>query len=83
VSYSIDVDPIAQDVIGAMPTDALSALREAFTVLQTVPWNGTPQNPDNPEGPVRNLAFGSAGLLTYLILEDEQRVDVLLVAWAT
>jgi hypothetical protein len=27
------------------------------------------------------LAFG-AGMITYLVLEEERRVDVLLVAWA-
>jgi hypothetical protein len=29
------------------------------------------------------LAFGSAGMLTYLVLDDKQRVDVLIVAWAS
>ncbi len=40
-------------------------------------------NPEkNPDAPVRNLPFGRAGLLTYLVLDDEQRVDVLLITWA-
>ena len=45
--------------------------------------NGRPINPDNPDGAVRTFAFGSAGMLTYLVLDDEQRVDVLIVAWAS
>ena len=82
MSYYLDIDRIAQDSIGALPTEALSELAEAMTVLQVTPWNGNPQNPANPDGPMRNLAFGAAGLLTYLILETEQRVDVLLLTWA-
>jgi hypothetical protein len=38
--------------------------------------------PDNPDGPVRTLAFGDAGLATILILDDLQRVDLLIVTWA-
>jgi hypothetical protein len=29
------------------------------------------------------LTFGFAGMLTYLVLDDEQRVDVLIVAWVS
>jgi hypothetical protein len=34
---------------------------------------------DNPDGPVRTLASGDAGLATILILDNPQRVDVLIV----
>jgi len=30
---------------------------------------------------VRTIDFGEGGLVTYLIMEDQQRVDVLLVLW--
>lgn len=39
---------------------------------QLTPRNGRSVNPDNPDGAVRTLAFGSAGMLTYLVLDDEQ-----------
>jgi hypothetical protein len=43
------------------------------------------QPPDQPgsAGAVRTLAFGSSGMLTYLVLDDEKRVDVLIVAWVS
>jgi hypothetical protein len=41
-----------------------------------------PINLGNPKGPVRQLPFGQLGLITYLILEDQQRVDLLIVTWA-
>ncbi len=45
------------------------------------PWNGDPVHKDNPDGAVRAHAFGRVGLMTYLILEDQRRVDVLIVQW--
>jgi hypothetical protein len=80
MSYEIDIDLQAQDDIAALPAMALPALAEAMTVLELTPWNGRPINPDNPDGAVRTFGFGSAGMLTYLVLDDEQRVDVLIVA---
>ena len=77
MTYSIDIDPQAQESIAALPTDALLALTEAFTLLELSPWSGQSVNAEkNPDAPVRNLPFGRAGLLTYLVLDDEQRVDV-------
>lgn len=81
MSYEIDIDLQAQHDIDALPAAALLALAEAMSVLELAPWNGRPINPDNPHGAVRTLAFGSAGMLTYLVLDNEQRVDVLIVAW--
>jgi hypothetical protein len=34
VSYSIDVDPAAQDAVAALPVDALLALAEVFAVIR-------------------------------------------------
>jgi hypothetical protein len=83
LTYSIDIDPQAQESIAALPTDALLALAEAFTLLELSPWGSRSVNAEkNSDAPVRNLPFGRAGLLTYLVLDDEQRVDVLLIAWA-
>jgi hypothetical protein len=38
----------------------------------------------NPDGPVQQLVFGSGGygLVTYLIMERDRRVDMLEVQWA-
>jgi hypothetical protein len=81
VSYSLDVDPLAEQQIAALPQSALSALAEVLAVLELVPWNGLPINEANPDGAVRQLPFGGLGLVTYLILEDQRRVDLLIVTW--
>ena len=67
MSYSLDIDPLAQEQIGALPPEALRALPEAFTTLQLTPWNGPSANPGNPAGAVRMLPFGGPGLIEYLI----------------
>ncbi|AEA28806.1 hypothetical protein Psed_6725 (plasmid) [Pseudonocardia dioxanivorans CB1190] len=52
-------------------------------MLELAPWGGESLNLANPDAPVRTLAFGAAGegLVTYLILEAQRRVDVLDVLW--
>lgn len=82
MSYSIDIDPDARDAIAALPQAALIALAEALTVLELTPWSGRSVNPErDPDAPVRNLPFGAAGMLTYLILDRDQRIDILLITW--
>ncbi len=82
MTYSIDVDPLAEQQISALPQPGLTALADALGVLELVPWNGRPLNDTNPDGPVRQLPFGDLGMITYLILDDQQRVDLLIVTWA-
>jgi hypothetical protein len=65
-----------------LPQIALAALADALSALELVPWNGLPVNGSNPDGPVRQLPFGGLGMITYLILDDQQRVDLLIVTWA-
>lgn len=69
--------------IAALPDDALAGYAEALGVMKLIPWNGVPINGANPDAEVRQLVFGpgSKGIVTYLILEDQQRVDVLTVLW--
>ena len=82
MSYAVEVDPEAAEQLDALPHHAALALAEAVAVLELTPWSGEPINTRNPEGPVRMLAFGTAGLVTYLVLEDQRRVDLLRIVWA-
>jgi hypothetical protein len=46
------------------------------------PWSGRSVKPErDPDAPVRNLPFGPGGMITYLILDRDQRVDILLITW--
>lgn len=82
--YRITIDPDAMEQMDALAFTAALGYAEALGVMKLVPWRGPSLNGANPEGQVRQLIFGPGGYgtVTYLILEDQQRVDVLLVQWA-
>jgi len=81
--YRVTTDEQSQPQIDALPPGALASFAEARAVLEVAPWGGDSLNDDNPDAPVRSLAFGSThqGLVTYLIVERRRRVDVLDVLW--
>jgi hypothetical protein len=57
--------------------------RSLRTLLEVCPWSGEPSNETNPDAEVRTLTFGAhhEGMVTYLILDGQRRVDVLSVLW--
>lgn len=82
MAYHLDIDPIARAQIRALPAAAVYALGEAFDVLTLIPDRGEPLNADNPDGGLYQLPFDRGrGLITYLLLADQDRVDVLVVTW--
>ncbi|MGH3975556.1 MAG: hypothetical protein ACRDS9_19830 [Pseudonocardiaceae bacterium] len=81
--YRIVVDQETEEQIDALPYEALAPLAELLDVLTIAPWNGDPINNSNPGGPLRMWPFGIAGILTYLILEDQRRVDLVRVVWVS
>jgi hypothetical protein len=79
--YRVTSDRQVLEQVAALPLEALASYAELLVVLETVPWNGDPVHKDNPGGAVRGHAFGRGGLVTYLILDDLRRVDMLTVQW--
>jgi len=81
--YQVITDERSQPQIEALPPDAAAAFAEARVVLEVSPWSGESLNAANPDAGVRTLTFGptAQGMITYLILEDQRRVDILDVLW--
>ncbi len=79
--YTVETDDQAKHQVDALPAGALTAYAELRVVLETAPWSGRPYHRDNPQGAVRARSFGTHGMVVYLIVEDQRRVDVLLVLW--
>jgi len=81
--YRVRIYPEARDAIASLPGVALAGYAEALGVMKLVPWSGESINKVNPGGEVRQLVFGpgARGMVTYLVLEDQQLVDVLEVQW--
>jgi hypothetical protein len=81
--YEVTTDEQSRAQIDALPAEALAPFAEVRAVLEVAPWSGDSLNDANPDAAVRSIAFGRGheGLVTYLILDDQRRVDVLDVMW--
>jgi hypothetical protein len=81
--YDVTTDEQSQPQIDALPREALAPFAEARTALELAPWNGEPYHRNRPDSGMRTLAFGphDEGDIVYLILDDQRRVDILVVLW--
>lgn len=81
--YRVIPDSAVLDQIAAMPAEVLPLVAEVFSVLELHPRCGRPYNGSMPDGPMRELVFGShhEAVVTYLILEHTREVHVLVVQW--
>lgn len=80
--YRLVTYPDAAEQVGALPDAALSAYADILGVLKLVPQNGRLYNEAVPDG-LREWVFGShgEGTVTYLVLEHQREVHVVLVQW--
>ena len=75
-------DPQVRSQIRALPAEVPPLLTDAMDVLELTPWSGRPYNEADPDGWMRQLDFvDDRGFITYLVLDDQNRVDVLHVTW--
>jgi hypothetical protein len=79
--YTVVTDEQAQPHVDSLPVEALAAFAEVRVLLETAPWAGRPYHLNNPHGPLRVQPFATYGQVLYLILEDQRRVDILMVQW--
>ena len=79
--YRVTTDERSSAQIAALSAEDLVSYAEIMAVLELVPWQGKSTNAQNPDAPVRTLCFGNARMVTYLILEDQLRVDVVDITW--
>ncbi len=80
--YTVELDEDAQGQVDSLPSDALAGYTELRKSLETSPWSGQTYDGRRPDAPLRVRTFAEWGMVAYLILEDQQRVDVLQVIWA-
>ncbi|MPZ00718.1 MAG: hypothetical protein GEU97_22630 [Actinophytocola sp.] len=80
--YSVVTDSEVVSQLKALPADALRSYDDAVLVLELAPWNGRSYNDEKPDCSMRELVFDNGfGTITYLILEDQREVHVLVVQW--
>jgi hypothetical protein len=81
--YTVTLDDESEQQVDSLPPAALAPFAELWAMLEVTPWNGDPFNKLKPDSPMRGQAFGQnhEGMAVYLILEDQRRVDLLVVVW--
>jgi hypothetical protein len=80
--YTVEADSSVQQEIDALPAEALASFAEVRVVLETAPWSGRALRKVNPQGEVRTHAFGRTGIVVYVILERQRRVELVRIVWA-
>lgn len=81
--YRLNDDDIAEQ-IRDLPADSLLALAEVRATLEVAPWSGNPARADNPDAAIRFMTFGTStgsGVVYYLVLEEQRRVDLSHLIW--
>ena len=61
--YRLNLDPIAEEQIKAVPAGALRPLAGLFTLLETAPWSGQPFNLPIPGATCSRTPSANAGSL--------------------
>jgi len=79
--YRIETYSDAIEQIATLPDDALADYAQVLGVLELVPWNGARCATTTPTAPFGPCRSAGPGLVTYLILDDQRRVDVLNIVW--
>jgi hypothetical protein len=81
--YRILTDDEVIEQVAALPTDLLPHYAQVLDAVRRAPWGGEPYNPDRPLGAMRRILFGPEGRgeVIYVVVEDQQRVDVVRVYW--
>jgi hypothetical protein len=81
--YRIIPDVAVLDQLAVLPDEFLDSYAALLDALELVPWNGAPQNKDNPDGALRTWPFGPGGaaFVVYMILEERREVHMLTIQW--
>lgn len=81
--YRVVPDDAVDDQLDHLPRPALLGYADVLAALEVAPEGGRSYNDAIAEGPMRQYVFGpnGEGLVTYLVLEREREVHVLLVEW--
>ena len=80
--YEVRTSDAVDEQIAVLPPGAAASLIELREALSLSPWSWPPYTVANPEGPMRTATFADgAGIVYFLILEDQRLVDLLDLIW--
>jgi hypothetical protein len=80
--YEVRSSDAVDEQSAALPPAAAASLVELREALSLSPWTWPPYTAAYPEGSMRTATFADgAGIVYFLILEDQRLVDLLDVIW--
>ena len=82
--YQVVTDDEVNAQVAAMPDDLLAHYAQVLDLLELAPWSSEPYTDAKPDGVMRRLSFGPPGLTAqaiFLILDRDQRVEIVRVVW--
>lgn len=82
--YQVVTDDEVNEQATALPDQLLPYYAQLLDLLELAPWRSEPYNDAKPDGALRTLRFGPAdraAAAVFLILEREQRVEIVRIFW--
>jgi hypothetical protein len=79
---SVKIPPEVAEALERVPIEALASYAELLTALELDRWFIDSRG-DAPPGNMRTRAFGTAGMLTYFVLEETREVVLVQLVWAS
>lgn len=82
--YQVVTDDEVNAQVSALPDELLVHYAQLLDLLELIPWRSEPYNDAKPDGNMRTLSFGPPGRTAdaiFLILERDQRVELLRIFW--
>jgi hypothetical protein len=82
--YQVVTDDEVNAQVEALSDELLTYHAQVLDLLEIARWNSEPYNDAKPDGVMRSLRFGPLGRtgeVIFLVLEPEQRVEIVRVHW--
>jgi hypothetical protein len=82
--YRVVTDDEVNAQVEALPDELLPHYAQLLDLLELAPWHSRPYNGAKPDGVMRSMLFGPSGRAAeavFLVLEDDQRVEIVRIVW--
>lgn len=82
--YRVFTDDEVNAQVEALPDDMLPYYGQLLDLLELVPWQSEPYNSAKPDGVMRKVLFGPSDRKAeaiFLVLELDQRVEIVRIVW--
>ena len=82
--YQVVTDHEVSGQVAALPDELLPYYAQVLDLLELTPWHSEPYNEARPDAGMRRVLFGPHGRAAeaiFLVMEREQRVEIVRIVW--